>query len=125
MGQVTQQRDFSWRRGPILKHNSVPQAPQLSRVGNALHLNQIGLRVFKTRMREMLSQLTIVCEEQQPLTLKVKTSYRIEPLWDCHQVEPRWVAGARVRIRQIAGRFVQENIASPLRPNLLPIHADQ
>jgi hypothetical protein len=37
---------------------------QLSLAGNTLHLNQVGLRVLKTRMRETLSQPAIVCQEK-------------------------------------------------------------
>jgi hypothetical protein len=76
----------------------VTKTPQFPRARNTLNLDQIRLRVLKTRMREKLGQIPVVCKEEQSFAFQIKASHWEEPLRNRHKIEPAWMTGSGIGV---------------------------
>jgi hypothetical protein len=100
------------------------QAADFARVGDALDLYQVGLRMLIARVGQLVSQLAVIGQQQQPFAVLVQPTDGKEALGHLNQLETRRVFGARVLARKVAGRFVQHDIAVTFRDDRPTVHAD-
>src|SRR5450759_3026931 len=102
-----------------------PTAPaQLAWVKETFHLHQVSLGMFVARMRQAISQPTVVGQQEQSLAVNIQPADRVEAFGHFDQLLPVRIAGARVRIGEIPGRLMEHDIAKVLGGNRPAVHPD-
>ena len=123
---VAENGDVGRRCQPAVQKDSL--SPSLERliVRVTLHVDVVLFGVLVTRMREPVSHLAVVGEQNQPLAPQVEPPYREESARQRHQVPYSGKAARTVPlVGEDASGFVESHVcAAALHPHRPPVHGD-
>jgi hypothetical protein len=76
------------------------------------------------RVHDPVGDVAVVGEEEETFGVAVEPTHRVDPFPDLDDVHHRPAVAFVFRSRDIAARFVEDQIARPLCPEQLPIDLD-
>src|SRR6516164_5305043 len=93
--------------------------------GDSHHLDQVGFLDTKARMHELVGQLAVVGQEEQPFAGLIQTANGVDALVDLRDElnRPRPSGGVAVRA-EVAPRFVDQPVNMTLRADRLTINTN-
>ncbi len=83
-GRLGQQVDFGGPGPAVPKLDAAPEPFQCPEIRSALHLNEIGLRVFESRVGQPMGKRSVVGQEQEAFAVAVEPADGIDS-WDRHE----------------------------------------
>ena len=63
---------------PVFEHNTLGQSSEGRVIGCAFDLNEVGFGFFELWIGELGLQLAVICEEQKPFAVAIKSTRRID-----------------------------------------------
>jgi len=83
-GRLGEQLDFRRQRPTVLELDAAPEPFKGTEFRHPLHLNEIGLGVFESRVGQTMGEPAVIGQEQKPFAVAVEPSDGID-FWDRHE----------------------------------------
>jgi len=98
-GRLGQQLDFRRPGSAVPKLDAAPQPFKGCEIRYALHLNEIGLGMIKSRVGQPMGELSVIGQEQEAFAVAVEPADGIDS-WDRHDSLERSPAGDVAELTQ-------------------------
>lgn len=114
------------RRHAVVKHDAHPEVRDGELVNKAAHDGSVGLGDTMGRVRERLSEIAVIRQEQEPCRFGIEPAYRVDALsCTAHKIHDRSIGMAVTDGGDDAGGLVERDVdEGDFGPDAPTVHPD-